>query len=60
MGDGHSSGRPGDTLESLKAEREDLEQTVACVRQMTRDFDALTEQEKLFDPKRVAMMGQWR
>ena len=54
MGEDQSNGRPGDTLESLEAERQDLEKTVACVRQMTRDFDALTDQEKSFDPKRVA------
>ena len=54
MGDDYSSGTTRDTLESLKAERADLEKTVVCVQQMTRDFDTLTERRKSFDAKRVS------
>ena len=54
MGNDNSSGTTRDTLESLKAERADLEKTVVCVQQMTRDFDTLTERRKSFDAKRVS------
>lgn len=54
MSDDYSNGMTGDTLESLKAEREEMEKTVACVRQMTRDFDTLAERRKTFEGKRVA------
>jgi hypothetical protein len=54
MGDGHSNGGSGDTPESLAAEREEMEEAVAGLRQMERDFETLTEQAKMFDPDLVA------
>ena len=54
MGDDYSNGTASATVEPLKAERADLEKTVASVRQMARDFDTLTERRKSFDAKRVA------
>jgi hypothetical protein len=54
MGDNYSNGTTSDTLESLKAERADLEKTIVRVQQMARDFDAETERRKSFDAKRVA------
>jgi len=54
MSDDYSNATTSDTLESLKTEREDLEETVDCARQMARDFDALTERRKSFDARRVA------
>jgi hypothetical protein len=62
-GNNNSNGTTSHTPESLKAEREDLDKTVACVRQMTRDFDTLAERRKSFDAKRVAfhlqLSGLW-
>ena len=54
MGDNNPNGMAGDTLESLEAEREDFEKTIACARQVARDFDKLTEQRKSMDPRRIA------
>ena len=54
MGDGHSNGGSGDTPEALAAEREEMEEAVAGLRQMERDFETLTEQAKMFDPDLVA------
>jgi hypothetical protein len=56
MGANDPGSGTGDTPESLKAEWDDLEKIVASIRQMTRDFDALTEQEKQFDPKGLAFV----
>jgi hypothetical protein len=58
MGDNYSNGTTSDTLESLKAERADLEKTIVRVQQMARDFDAETERRKSFDAKRVAFHPQ--
>jgi hypothetical protein len=54
MGGNYSSGATGDTPESLKAERANLEKIIVSVQQMARDFDAATERRKSFDAKRVA------
>ena len=54
MSDNDSNSMAIDTPESLKAEREDLEKTVACVRQISQDFRTMAEQEKSLDVERIA------
>jgi hypothetical protein len=54
MGDDHASGATGDTPESLKAERANMEDAFAFVRQTVEYFDTLWDDGKSFDPERVA------
>jgi len=54
MGDDHASGATGDTSESLKVERANMEDAFAFVRQTVEYFDTLWDDGKSFDPERVA------
>lgn len=60
MANDPSNVRTSDTLQSLKAERKDLEQTIASMRQMARDLDAMKGRKKSFDPERVAAYLQMK